>query len=422
MAWGKAGSTTLTSSGTDLSVTSMTNSSSGMALGLHSAGGTSIKLNNDNGSNGSGNYAVGRSSNGGAKSNNSSRNGDNAYITDVRANPHFNVTYFINIASEAKLWINSNVHQNTAGAGNAPAREQGVGKWHNTSDAISQFDYHAWNGTYASGDNITVFGSDITPTVGSSFPTNVQVGSRAEITDSRKMYNYSERTKTVDENFDSTGLLTWTESDSSKISVDSSTNERLDFDFKRDGTNDTAYHQLSSALSDSAWVMDFDLTFSNLAQTGGGDAICGFIGMASSYEADNSDSHDGMYLQIVVNNSIKRFQATAQNNTTLVAQAVSEGTQFTSTTPSTTTFYVRLIRNGNDLTGQFFSTSARTGTATEEKTQTISGITGLSYITIKNLDFSAGSVGSNAVAGYIDNLKIYDGITSASNYWQEIGA
>ena len=254
-------------------------------------------------------------------------------------------------------------------------------------------------------------------TVSVTIPTNVQDNSLFVTKDTARRYWFtaeSENTKTVDENFDSTGLLTWTELHSANIGVDSSTNERLDFDFKRDGTNDTAYHQLSSALSDSAWVMDFDLTFSTLAQTGGSDAICGFIGVAASYEADNSDSHDGMYLQIVESNTKNRFQVTAQNNSTLVGQAVSEGTQFTSTTPSTTTFYVRLIRNGNDLTGQFFSTSARTGTATEEKTQTISGITGLSYITIKNLDFSGGSVGSNAVAGYIDNLKIYDGVTSTT--------
>tara|TARA_R110002020_G_scaffold453400_1_gene668160 strand:- start:25 stop:615 length:591 start_codon:yes stop_codon:yes gene_type:complete len=186
MVWGKAGSTTLSSSGTDLSVTSMANSVSGMALGSHSAGGTSIKFNNDNGSNGSGNYAVGRSSNGGAKSNNASRNGDNAYITDVRANPHFNVTYFINIASEEKLWINSNVHQNTAGTGTAPAREKGVGKWANTSDAISQMDYHCWNGTYSSGDNITVLGSDITPTAGSS--VTVSDGAVFYETDNNKEY------------------------------------------------------------------------------------------------------------------------------------------------------------------------------------------------------------------------------------------
>ena len=191
MAWGKAGSTTLSGSGTDLSVTSMANSVSGMALGSHSAGGTSIKFNNDNGSNGSGNYAVGRSSNGGAKSNNASRNGDNAYITDVRANPHFNVTYFVNVSSEEKLWINNNVHQNSAGASNAPAREEGAGKWANTSDAISQFDYHAWNGTYASGDNISVLGSDITP-----LGVKVQDGAIYYETDTNKEYILSNNTWT----------------------------------------------------------------------------------------------------------------------------------------------------------------------------------------------------------------------------------
>ena len=43
-------------------------------------------------------------------------------------------------------------------------------------------------GSYDTGSNFTALGSDLTPVAGSSFPTNVQVGSRAEITDSRKMY------------------------------------------------------------------------------------------------------------------------------------------------------------------------------------------------------------------------------------------
>jgi hypothetical protein len=291
------------------------------------------------------------------------------------------------------------------------------------STIASGFNHTSWNGSAWSDITYDImFAFDSTPasytdTSGDTKPTNVQDNSIFVETDTAKRYWFdaeSANTKTVDENFDSTGLLTWTELHDTYISIDSSSNERLDFNLKRDGTNDTAYHQLSSALSDSSWVMDFDITLSTLSQTGGADAICGYIGMASSFEADNSNSHDGMYLQIVESSSINRFQATAQNSQTLVAVAVSGGTQFTTVTPSTTTFYVRLIRNGNDLTVQFFSTSARTGTATEEKTHTVSGIAGLDYITIKNLDFSAGSVGSNAVAGYIDNLKIYDGVTSAT--------
>ena len=161
MVWGRAGSATLTASGTDLSVTSITNSKTGLVIGSHSSGGTAIKLNGENGTNGSGNYAVRREVNGGGDSTNTGRNGDNAYITDTRANPHFNVTYFVNVSDKEKLWINSNVHQNSSG-NNAPQSEVGVGKWANTSDSVSQFDYHCWNGTYLSGDSIDVLNSDVT--------------------------------------------------------------------------------------------------------------------------------------------------------------------------------------------------------------------------------------------------------------------
>jgi len=195
MVWGRAGSATLTASGTDLSVTSITNSKTGLVIGSHSSGGTAIKLNGENGTNGSGNYAVRREVNGGGDSTNISRNGDNAYITDTRANPHFNVTYFVNVSDKEKLWINNNVHQNSSG-NNAPQSEVGVGKWANTSDAVSQFDYHCWNGTYLSGDSIDVLNSDVTPAAGiPALGANVQVGSRYEETDTRKMYSLNDTSK-----------------------------------------------------------------------------------------------------------------------------------------------------------------------------------------------------------------------------------
>ena len=42
--------------------------------------------------------------------------------------------------------------------------------------------------TYATDSNLSALGSDITPASAIPFPTNVQVGSRAEITDTRKIY------------------------------------------------------------------------------------------------------------------------------------------------------------------------------------------------------------------------------------------
>lgn len=224
MAWGKAGSTTLTSSGTDMSVTSMPNSKTGMALGLHSGGGSSIKLNADNGSN----YASRRDVNGQGDSTNVNLTGDNAYITDTRNTPHFNITYFVNVASEEKLWINENIYQLNAGASNVPQREEAVGKWANTSDAISQFDYHAWNGTYSSGDNILVLGSDITPAAAVPAIENVQDNSLFVEKENARRYWFTPNTVTLQSDFSSsTG---WTTSSSSLLNVDTSAQE-IDFTF-----------------------------------------------------------------------------------------------------------------------------------------------------------------------------------------------
>jgi hypothetical protein len=70
---------------------------------------------------------------------------------------------------------------------------ESVGKWANTSD---QFNYietvNDQAGDYTTDSNLSVLGSDITPAAAITFPTNVQVGSRAEITDTRKMYNYDD--------------------------------------------------------------------------------------------------------------------------------------------------------------------------------------------------------------------------------------
>jgi hypothetical protein len=233
------------------------------------------------------------------------------------------------------------------------------------------------------------------------------------------MYNYSERTKTVDENFDSTGLLTWTDSDSAKITVDSSTNERLDFTFVRDSTTDETHHDLGSALSNTAWVMDFDLTLSTVNQGGGTDGNLGYIGI---FSATGQGTQDGMHLQIISRSDYTRFRATATYNSSMLSEAISEGTAFTTVTPSVTTYYVRIIRDGNDCTVEFYSSADRTGTPTESQTETQVSITGLQYISVRNLNFSAGNSSNNNLVGYIDNLKVYDGVTDTSNYWQEIGA
>ena len=107
----------------------------------------------------------------------------------------FTVWYWCNVAGEEKLGIGHMVNRNTAGAGNVPPRAQMASKYTVTSGQFTEVAYVASTGTLGTDSNLTALGSDLTPTAGSSFPTNVQVGSRAEITDSRKMYNFSDTSK-----------------------------------------------------------------------------------------------------------------------------------------------------------------------------------------------------------------------------------
>ena len=133
-------------------------------------------------------YAVRISNNGGSDATYVSQNEMLAFQSVP--NENFCICYAIGILSEEKLFIAHHVMQNTAGAGNAPTRRETVSKWDNTSNTIDRF--QAYNpdasGDFASDSNLSALGSDLTPAAAVVFPTNVQVGSRAEITDTRKIY------------------------------------------------------------------------------------------------------------------------------------------------------------------------------------------------------------------------------------------
>jgi hypothetical protein len=189
MAWGKAGSTTLGSAGDTITVSGMTASESNVIM-LHKINSGNVNplltFNSDSGSN----YAWRYNNNGGTDA--TVVNGTKLEMAVTGATPTlFNIFYSLNISTEEKLLIGHTVEQNTAGAGTAPQRMEVVSKWANTSDQITTVSFgNDAAGDYAVGSNVSVLGSDLTPAAEITFPTNVQVGSRAEITDSRKMYNY----------------------------------------------------------------------------------------------------------------------------------------------------------------------------------------------------------------------------------------
>jgi len=186
MVWGKAGSTTKTSASKLLDVTVSSNENIMMLRHIISSGNTAVyyRFNSDTGSN----YAYGWSENGGGKSNSSSQSRI-LYDTGGDAGDKFDIGYICNLSSEEKLIIGFQINEDASGAGNAPVRGKGVFKWVNTDSITSINNFNTdQSGNYDTGSNVTALGSDVTPTAGSSFPSNIQVGSRAEITDTRKIY------------------------------------------------------------------------------------------------------------------------------------------------------------------------------------------------------------------------------------------
>ena len=187
MAWAKAGSTTLSASG-DIVTATVSNNKFYTALSHNFATGgntgTEWKLNSTTSG-----YAQRRSPNGGSDTtlvNQSWLIQPSGWNTDDK----FNVVYICNLEGEEKLSICSVNTNNGNGAGNPPDRDEIVAKSTvSTSDDITSISSNnATSGSYTSDSNLSVLGSDLTPAAAIPFAENSQVGSRAEIIDTRKIY------------------------------------------------------------------------------------------------------------------------------------------------------------------------------------------------------------------------------------------
>ena len=133
MAWGKLKNKTLTSAGDNITTDAFGSRKfiTWLCHRLTGAGDQSgfYRFNSDTASV----YAERRSSNGGADSTAVSQTriqNDASSITD-----NFCISYGINILGEEKLSLFFNINGNTAGAGNAPIRHEGVGKYVPSPDA-----------------------------------------------------------------------------------------------------------------------------------------------------------------------------------------------------------------------------------------------------------------------------------------------
>ena len=194
MAWGKNGTPdTLTSAGDTLTISDLTTTKFNQFMS-HVISSSTIDIDITFDNNTATDYARRQSYNGGSDSTNTSQS--NIQYSNNVTDTEFMIMYGVNINSEEKLFIMFQNRSNTAGAGNAPNRYEMVAKIDTTTNTgqYTRVDINNTEaGSYDTNSNLSAIGSDITPAAAVPFPTNVQVGSRAEITDTRKMYNLKEQ-------------------------------------------------------------------------------------------------------------------------------------------------------------------------------------------------------------------------------------
>jgi len=157
---------------------------------------------------------------------------------------------------------------------------------------------------------------------------------------------------------------------------------------------------LGFTLSNTAWVVDFDIDFTSISLSTG-------YGAYNAIQLTDTKGTDGIGLSWIDQTTNSQFY---------VQKAGSNTPNFT-TTISTTggdgsgKYYVRLIRDGGTFYAKLYSNSTRTTLIEEEQISITS--TGLQYFQINNFNNSPGTWNGN-VSFEIDNLKVYNGVTTAS--------
>ena len=239
-------------------------------------------------------------------------------------------------------------------------------------------------------------------------PTNVQEGSRFEETDTRKMYNYVVPSLTLQDDFSSDN---WVGGDSKNIVSGNS----LNFDMRRDGSNDSATRDITSlSVSDEKWVLRFKLNFT-VANTGGNGNRFYFGLSSSANTVGQNTAQDAimLYQNHDVDDKVGACDADGavlpQVNTTTVSYATGTDYYCEIARTSTTTYTVKM------WTGSYGGTEFANELGTCSAT-----LAGLNYIKISNHDASNISTW-NELTGTIDDIEFYNGVTQATNYWQELG-
>jgi hypothetical protein len=155
--WVELARTTLGSSNANISVASLPDKRYYMILNTvpsKSSAYGGYRFNSDTG----GNYAYRTSTNGASDTTATGQTSISDGFYD--ADPLFRIAYITNLSGKEKLGIEHWISQASAGAGNAPDRQEFAYKYANTSNPIDEVTLHAILGTWGTGSEVVVLGWD----------------------------------------------------------------------------------------------------------------------------------------------------------------------------------------------------------------------------------------------------------------------
>jgi hypothetical protein len=402
MAWGKAGSTTLTSAGDSISVSSLPDKIFYMGLANTLNSGSTfhnIQFNSDTGTN----YAYRYNDNGGTDGTLGS-NTSTLFGSPSSTTTSFSVGYIVNISGEEKLVIAHGINQSTAGAGTAPARRETVGKWANTSVAINEIDFiNGSSGDYDTDSNLSVLGSDLTPVAVVPAQDNVQDNSIFVETDTASRYWFEKATPiTFEDDFSSsTG---WTTANTG-ISINTST-EEIDWN-ANSAVSGVTYYDLGVGIPANKWILQAEVTVDNFSHNSDGTQQTLNLGLSDSTSNMITNQE---YLGVRIETSSFGDLITTKfvNGTTpfVDQQAFAESL-------TTTTYYVEIKRTSSTgATMSLYTDNTYTTLIEAENVTFASTLDSLRYI--KFGVYENDNTSNGTLNGTMDNVKFYNGVTSVT--------
>jgi hypothetical protein len=239
-----------------------------------------------------------------------------------------NTEWFIGCGTSATGSAPTNIRINTSSAGD------GSNYWR---------EYNGYNDYTSQSASFTLVYVGVS---GDVKPTNVQVGSRFEETDTRKIYHYESGLKYEDDFSDDN----WTDNDSTYIGVSGGS---MNWNAKRDGSNDASVYDLTSTSAN--WVLRFKLTVTNVSSsTQAGNGF--YVGLSDSIQtAGQSTSQDFIGVSIY-NDNTDTYRTIDADGSALPAVYSGDSSQVT-TYSTGSVWYYEIIKTGSSYTVEAFSGS-----------------------------------------------------------------